>query len=180
VLRQAGVLHTEFAQDAATRAANTQRLQRVAARILHEVPGAQQAQDSAGRVTDIAIDHSEFTQLPPAAIAQVVALMRSEGMNATVSSIHINGWFGRHTKYSAAQWMLQRLFGRALQPEIGRWLYVGDSTNDQLMFEHFPCSVGVANLMRFAAELRVWPAYITQAERGAGFAEVAQAVLAAR
>jgi hypothetical protein len=34
--------------------------------------------------------------------------------------------------------------------------------------------------MRFAAELRVWPAYVTRGERGAGFAEVADALIAAR
>ncbi len=180
VLREGGVLQTEFAQDAATRTANAHRLQQVARRILDEVPGALMAQDSVGRVTDIAVDHSEFTHLPAEAVAAVVGLMRSEGMNATVSSIHINGWFGSHTKYSAAQWMLRRLFGRELLPEIDRWVYVGDSTNDQLMFQHFPCSVGVANLMRFADELRAWPAYITQADRGQGFAEVARALLAAR
>ncbi len=180
LLREGRQVHTEYAQDEPTRTHNAQRLREVARRVLDEVPGACLAQDSAGRVTDIAIDHSEFTHLPPAAIERVVALMRQAGMTATVSSIHINGWFGTHTKWSAAQWMAQRLFGRELGPEIGRWVYVGDSTNDQLMFEHFPLSVGVANLRRFAAELRVWPAYITQAERGAGFAEVARAVLAAR
>jgi hypothetical protein len=47
------------------------------------------------------------------------------------------------------------------------------------MFAHFPLSVGVANLMRFAGQLEVWPAYLTRAERGAGFAEVAAAVLKA-
>jgi hypothetical protein len=31
------------------------------------------------------------------------------------------------------------------------------------MFERFPLSVGVANLMRFAAELHTWPAYLTRA-----------------
>jgi HAD superfamily hydrolase (TIGR01484 family) len=180
LLREAGVLKTEFAQDASAREANASRLEQVAQRILQTVPGARLAQDSAGRVTDIAIDHSEFAHLPPHDVAAVVALMRSEGMNATVSSIHINGWFGSHTKYSAAQWMLQRIFGRELLPEIHRWANVGDSTNDQLMFQHFPCSVGVANLMRFAAELQVWPAFITQAERGEGFAEFARALLAAR
>ena len=180
VLRESDRLLTEFAQDAATRTANAQRLQQVARRIVQEVPGAVLAQDSAGRVTDMAIDHSEFNHLPGAAIAAVVALMHSEGMQATVSSIHINGWFGSHTKYSAAQWMLRRLFGRELQPEIDRWAYVGDSTNDQLMFQHFPCSVGVANLLRFAADLQVWPAFITEAERGEGFAEFVLAVLAAR
>jgi hydroxymethylpyrimidine pyrophosphatase-like HAD family hydrolase len=57
---------------------------------------------------------------------------------------------------------------------------VGDSTNDQLMFRHFALSVGVANLMRFAEELTDWPAYITPGERGAGFAQVADRVLAVR
>ena len=180
VLREGGVLQTDFAQDPATRDANARRLQQVARRIVQEVPGATLAQDSAGRVTDIAIDHSEFTRLPAEATAAVLSLMRSEGMNATVSSIHINGWFGSHTKYSGAQWMLKRLFRRELLPEIERWAYVGDSTNDQLMFQHFPCSVGVANLMRFAPDLQVWPAFITQAERGEGFAEFVQALLAVR
>ncbi|MDO9072837.1 MAG: HAD family hydrolase [Rubrivivax sp.] len=180
LIRDGDQLRTEFAQDETTRAANTLRLHEVAQRVVREVPGATLAQDSAGRVTDIAIDHSEFAQLSPAAIAQVAALMREQGMNATVSSIHVNGWFGEHTKWSAAQWMLQRLFGRDLAAEIGHWVYVGDSTNDQLMFQHFPLAVGVANLRRFATELHTWPAYITATERGQGFAEVAHAVLAAR
>jgi HAD superfamily hydrolase (TIGR01484 family) len=175
-----GGLRTEYSQDAATRATNAQRLQQVLARIEAEVPGARRATDSAGRETDIAIDHSEFHHLPEAAIAQVVALMQDQGLNATVSSIHINGWFGAHTKFSAAEWMLQRLFGRALAPELPRWVYVGDSTNDQAMFGRFPLSVGVANLQRFAAQLHTWPAYITAGERGAGFLQVAQALLAAR
>jgi HAD superfamily hydrolase (TIGR01484 family) len=175
----AGVL-TEYTQDDTTRAAHARRLQRVAQDIVQQVPGAALAQDSAGRETDIAIDHSESAHLSPQAIAQVVALMQAAGMNATVSSIHINGWFGSHTKFSGAQWMVQRLWGRPLQPELHRWVYVGDSTNDQLMFEHFPCSVGVANLMRFANDLRTWPAYITQAQRGAGFAELVRTLLQAR
>jgi hydroxymethylpyrimidine pyrophosphatase-like HAD family hydrolase len=57
---------------------------------------------------------------------------------------------------------------------------VGDSTNDQLMFEHFANSVGVANIRRFETELAHLPRYVTQAERGAGFAEVAQQILQAR
>jgi len=173
-------LRTEYAQDSGTRQRNALRLQQAAARILRELPGARLARDSAGRVTDIAVDHSEFTHLGPVAVARVVALMREEGMNATVSSIHVNGWFGTHTKLSAAHWMVRRLYGRELAGEIGRWIYVGDSTNDQAMFGAFPLSVGVANLRRFAAELHTWPAYITEGERGAGFAEVAARLLAAR
>jgi hypothetical protein len=38
----------------------------------------------------------------------------------------------------------------------------------------------VANLARFESELIVWPAYLTRSERGTGFAEVADALIAAR
>ncbi len=180
LLRAGGQMTTEFAHDETTRTHNVGRLAHAAARVLAEVPGATLAQDSAGRVTDIAIDHSEFAQLDDAAIAQVVAVLRSEGLHATVSSIHINGWLGEHDKWTGAEWMLCRLFGRVLLHETDRWVYVGDSTNDQAMFKRFSLSVGVANLRRFADTLTVWPAYITQAERGVGFAEVARALLAAR
>lgn len=169
-----------YQQDEALRAANYARMQQVAQRIVREVPGAVLARDSAGRETDIAIDHSEFVQLPPGCVAQVVRLMQDEGMNATVSSIHINGWFGDHNKLSGARWIVRELFGRELDAEIDRWVYVGDSTNDVLMFEHFPHSVGVANIRRFEAQLTHPPRYVTQGERGAGFAEVAKAVLATR
>jgi hydroxymethylpyrimidine pyrophosphatase-like HAD family hydrolase len=110
----------------------------------------------------------------------VVRLMQSEGMSATVSSIHINGWYGAHNKLDGARWIVRELFGRALDAEIESWAYVGDSTNDQLMFERFPHSIGVANIRRFEAQLAHKPRYITRGERGAGFAEVAQALLAAR
>ncbi len=169
-----------YQQDLTTRTANFTRMQQVAQRVLRELPNARLAQDSAGRETDIAIDHSEFTHLAPAHIAQVVQIMQSEGMNATVSSIHINGWFGAHNKLAGARWIVRELLGRNLDAEIARWAYVGDSTNDQLMFEAFVHSVGVANIRRFEAELSHKPRYITADERGAGFAEVAAALLAAR
>ena len=180
LIREGDAVQTEYAQDAATRALQAKRLAQVAAMIKSELPGAQLARDSPGRVTDIAIDHSEFAHLDATTMARVVALMQREGMNATVSSIHINGWYGEHTKLTGARWMLQRLFGRVLDAEVERWVYVGDSTNDQAMFGHFPLSVGVANLRRFADQLHTWPAYVTAGERGAGFAEVAARLLAAR
>jgi HAD superfamily hydrolase (TIGR01484 family) len=180
LVRQGDGVVTEYAQDAATRERHARRLREVAATVLAEIPGTALARDSAGRVTDIAIDHSEFAHLDEAAIAQVVAVMQREGMNATVSSIHINGWFGDHTKLTGARWMLRRLFGRELDAERERWVYVGDSTNDQAMFGYFPLSVGVANLRDFAPALHTWPAYLTEGERGAGFAEVAARLLAER
>ena len=166
-----------YQQDAPTRASNLAHMQRVARRVLTEVPGTMQSRDSGGRETDIAIDHSEFTQLNAEQIGRAVHIMQSEGMNATVSSIHINGWLGDHNKLSGARWIVRELFGRKLDDEIDRWAYVGDSTNDALMFEHFAHSMGVANIRRFEAELSHKPRYISKGERGAGFAEFAQFLL---
>jgi HAD superfamily hydrolase (TIGR01484 family) len=175
LFRAGDTLAIEYAQDEPTRARNAQRLHAVAARVLREVPGATLARDSAGRVTDIAVDHAEFARLSPAQVERVVAVMRDAGMNATVSSIHVNGWFGEHDKLSGARWIVQRLQGREL--DARHWIYVGDSTNDQAMFGHFGLSVGVANLLAFADVLTVWPTYLTVGVRGAGFAEVARTLV---
>ncbi len=169
-----------YQQNAATRSGNLVRLRAVAQRILREVAGARLAQDSAGRETDIAIDHSEFTQLPKTQIGQALGIMQDEGMNASVSSIHINGWYGSHDKWSGACWIVRQLWRRELADEIERWVYVGDSSNDQIMFRHFKHSAGVANIRRFAAELRQPPRYVTLAERGAGFAELVDLLLQGR
>ena len=169
-----------YQQDEATRQRNYARMQEVLAQIEREVPGARRATDSLGRETDIAIDHSEFTHMPQQGIDEAVRIMRAAGMNATVSSIHINGWFGAHNKLEGARWIVRELWGRDLDAEMDRWVYVGDSTNDQLMFQHFAHSVGVANVARFVPQLQHLPRYITQGERGAGFAEVARAILQSR
>jgi HAD superfamily hydrolase (TIGR01484 family) len=169
-----------YQQNEAIRTSNFTRMEQVAQRIVAVVPVAVLSRDSAGRETDIAIDHSEFVHLPPAGIARVVRMMQDEGMNATVSSIHINGWFGEHNKLAGARWIVRELLARELDEELDRWVYVGDSTNDVLMFEHFPHSIGVANIRRFEAQLSHPPKYVTQGERGAGFAELARALLSAR
>ena len=167
-----GVLSKSYQLDSYTRATNYAHMQDVLTRIEREVQGAKRSTDSAGRETDIAIDHSEFTHLPQAQIDQVVQIMQSEGMQATVSSIHINGWYGDHNKLQGAHWIVRKLFDRDLSQEMNRWAYVGDSTNDQLMFEAFENSIGVANIVRFLPELKYLPRYIASSERGAGFVEV--------
>lgn len=176
----AGRVQVDFVQDAPTRRRNAARLQAAAAEILRRVPAARLALDSPGRVTDIAIDHAEHARLDADGIDAVVAIMHGAGMHATVSSIHVNGWYGDHDKWRGACWAVRARLRRDLAREVGRWVYVGDSTNDQTMFARVPLSVGVANLMHFADRLHTWPRFITGGERGAGFAEVTRAVLAGR
>jgi HAD superfamily hydrolase (TIGR01484 family) len=160
-----------YQQDEATRTHNFDQMQRIAQKVLKDIPGTIMAQDSPGRETDIAFDHSEFHKLSQDQIQQVLQLLKQEGMTATVSSIHINAWFGDHNKWHGAQWILKELTGRDLAQELDQWVYVGDSTNDQVMFEYFTHSVGVANIRRFEHELKHSPKYITNQERGSGFTE---------
>ncbi|MBX9819031.1 MAG: HAD-IIB family hydrolase [Burkholderiaceae bacterium] len=169
-----------YQQDAATRTANQARMQAIAAQVMAEVPGVQLSRDSAGRETDLAFDYAEFTRLSPDTVHQVLAVLQRAGMQTTVSSIHIHGCFGNFNKWTGACWIAQALLDRDLASELDRWVFVGDSGNDQAMFEHFTHSVGVANIAHFAPQLTHLPRYVATAARGAGFAEVARALLQAR
>jgi HAD superfamily hydrolase (TIGR01484 family) len=173
-------LSKRYQQDAATRIANQARMAEVAQRVEHTLPGVQRSRDVGGRETDLSFDYAEFNHLSPETVQQVVAMLQSEGMYTTVSSIHIHGCFEHFNKWQGACWIVRELFGRDLAQELDRWVFVGDSGNDQAMFEHFTHSVGVANIARFVPQLTHLPQYITPNERGAGFAQVAHAILQAR
>ena len=165
--------------DAATRLAHTQRLRQAAARVLREVPGVSLARDSAGRETDIAFDHAEFAALTAAQIDAIEAVLRAEGLHTTRSSIHTHGAVSPGDKWTGAVWAVRTLLGRDLASELDHWVAVGDSGNDEAMFRHFRHSVGVANIRLAAPRMQALPTYVTARERGAGFAEVSQAILAA-
>lgn len=171
------VLSKIYQQDAATRADNLKRMACVAQQVLTQVPAAVLSRDHAGRETDLAFDYQEFENLSPDAVQAILAVLKQAGMQTTVSSIHIHGCFGQFDKWLGAQWIVHELFNRELVKELDKWVFVGDSGNDQAMFKHFKHSVGVANIRHCAAQLQHLPTYITQTERGAGFAEVAGAVL---
>jgi len=173
-----GALRRDMADPPALREANARALTACAQAVLAEVQGAMLARDSPGRLTDIAVDHGEFAHLSPAQIDAVVAVMRRHGLTATVSSIHVNGWIGAHGKWTGASWAVREVLGRAL--DAAEWLYVGDSSNDAEMFERLPMSVGVANIARFVPQMAALPAWVTAGERGAGFAELADRLIAAR
>jgi HAD superfamily hydrolase (TIGR01484 family) len=176
--RAGGVLQRHFTQDEAVRAAHFGRLQACVRAVLAAVPQARLARDSAGRLTDIAVDHGEFARLDARGIDAVLGVMHAHGLRASVSSIHVNGWIGTHDKWSGARWAVELALQRPF--DAAEWLYVGDSPNDQLMFEQLPLSVGVANIARFVPQMRALPAYVAPSERGRGFAEVVDCLLQAR
>jgi HAD superfamily hydrolase (TIGR01484 family) len=167
--------------DEAQRAANTAKLAAVRDTILREVPGCAVASDQFCRLYDLAIDFCEdVSALPDAAVNRIVALMEQAGMTAKISSIHVNGWFGQYDKLSMAHLLLRERYGLDLAQERERCMFVGDSPNDAPMFAYLPHAVGVANVRAFAARMSALPAYVTPSCGGAGFAELALALIRAR
>jgi HAD superfamily hydrolase (TIGR01484 family) len=175
-----GQVLRRYRADSATRQANRQRLQAALAAVEQALPQARRAQDSEGRETDIAIDHSEFHHLSAAQIEQVIELLRGHGLRVSVSSIHINAWLGDHDKWVGACWAVEHWLDQQLSEQLAHWVYIGDSSNDEVMFEHMQHSAGVANIARFLDRLEHAPSYLCAQARGAGFAELASALLQAR
>ncbi|WP_354678244.1 HAD-IIB family hydrolase, partial [Cupriavidus plantarum] len=96
-----GKLVTRYLDDAETRARNIARIRTLGDEIVRAVPGCALASDQASHAADLAVDHAEdVPKLPADAVARIVAMMTEAGMTATVSSIHVNGWFGAHDKLS--------------------------------------------------------------------------------
>jgi HAD superfamily hydrolase (TIGR01484 family) len=174
-------LVTRFAVDARTRADNRVKLAAIGEMIIAAVPGCALASDQAYRESDLAIDFREdVAPLSRADVDRIVAMMERAGLTAKVSSIHVNGWFGHYDKLAMARTLFAADFGVDLDAEREHYVFVGDSPNDAPMFAHFPNAVGVANVRDFADRIASLPAYVTEARAGAGFAEVARALLDAR
>ena len=172
-------LERRFVADEATRRDHHDRLAAIADKIVAAVPGSALASDQRYRETDVAIDYCE--DVPPltrAAIDRVVAMMEAEGMTAKVSSIHVNGWFGTYDKLSTTKRLLKEAFAIDIDADREQFVFAGDSPNDAPMFAFFPNAVGVANVRAFTDRIATLPAYVTRAESGAGFAELASFLLA--
>jgi hypothetical protein len=103
-----GQIQRWYRDSASTRIAHWLRLQSALADIEAQVPGARRSEDSVGRETDIAVDHSEHQRLRPQQIEAVVQRLRDHGLRVTVSSIDINAWLGEHNqcKWIGACWGL--------------------------------------------------------------------------
>jgi hypothetical protein len=160
------------------RESKRRRLDRLKEEILDSVPGAALASDQAYREADLAIDYCE--DVPPldsTAVETICSIFRHHGAECKVSSIHVNGWFGNYNKLAMISMFVEERLGLDLDECRGNFVFCGDSPNDEPLFEAFPCSVGVRNVLRFAETMDRLPAFITRGEGGEGFAELVHLVL---
>jgi hydroxymethylpyrimidine pyrophosphatase-like HAD family hydrolase len=165
-------LKKRFLDTDSVRAEKRQRLISIRDEILAAVPGCALASDQHYREADLAIDYCEdVPPLGPEAVKQICSLFNAHGATCKVSSIHVNGWFGEYDKLGMAKRFMQERFGLDLDGVRDSFAYCGDSPNDEPMFQYFPMSVAVKNVLKFVNQMQTLPAYITSLEGGEGFAE---------
>ena len=171
----------QFVASDAERAENRKRLTTLGAKILAEVPGSAIASDQLYREADLAIDFCEdVPPLPIEAVDRIVAMFEAAGAVAKVSSIHVNGWFGRYDKLSMTRRFVQETMGIDLDAAKERFVFCGDSPNDAPMFAFFPYGSGVANVKDFIGRMSAMPAYVSTSRGGQGFVEIADRILSSR
>jgi hypothetical protein len=140
-----------------------------------QYPHAQFASDQHYREYDLAID---FCEDVPAwkdeAVDELVRFCEAQGAIAKISSIHVNTWFGRYTKIEGIRHFLKKVGPSLRLPDFQDFIYVGDSPNDEPMFQAFDLSVGVANVRPFLHKMKHLPKFVTAGVAGAGFTELAE------
>ena len=154
------------------------KLAKLKKEILQRVPGSAISADQAYREADLAVDFCEdVAPLPNESVLKIKNIFEDSGAVAKISSIHVNGWFGDYDKLSTCQLFVSSQLGFKLSEQREKFIFVGDSPNDEPMFQYFPNAVGVANVQNFINQLQHPPTWVTHQESGAGFVELVDHLL---
>ena len=171
-------MHRWFFTDEKTIKENKLKLSVIEKEVLETVKGSAISSDQFCRLMDLAIDFCEdVPALPDSEIGKIVRLFEKHGAQAKVSSIHVNGWFGEYDKLTTSFRFLKNEFGLNEKEILQKCIFIGDSPNDEPMFEKFPYSFGVANIKNFTQQIKHLPTYVASKKGGQGFAEIAERIL---
>lgn len=146
------------------------RFQKIFSEAQKLFPRVQIAADQFGRLYDFAIDFAEFIS-PPLSFneaEEIRQIYANHGATAKVSSIHVNGWYGDFSKFSALEFLVNKIWKLDLQNNV---VYFGDSPNDASLFEKVSLSIGVRNIEDFESLEFVRPTFISLGREGEGVAE---------
>lgn len=138
-------------------------------------PHAVWASDQAYREYDLAIDvYEDVPAWPMSDVETLMKMCADNGAEVKLSSVHVNTWFGDYHKYKGfTHWLNEGAPGTTHDAvPLDAWIYLGDSPNDEPMFERFERSVGVANALPFRDRMAHGPRWVTKGTGGAGFAQV--------
>jgi HAD superfamily hydrolase (TIGR01484 family) len=175
-----GRFHQGYFCDAEERKRHADLLDSVRREVARAMPHVQVSKDDGARRCDLAFDVGEFASLPTEDVERLVGIIEGLGAASSVSTVHAHAAPGPWNKASGVARALRDVLGVDLDAELDRWVFVGDSGNDADAFAYFTRSVGVANVRDHLDRLPVPPRYVTDADRGRGFAELAAHLMTAR
>lgn len=162
------------------RARQRELLDAIAREVAERMPHVKPANDRGARRCDLAFDVGEEETLSDEDVDALVHIIERHGAHSAVSTVHAHATPGDWNKARGARRAISQVLGVDVESEIERWVFVGDSGNDAAAFDYFPVSVGVANIRAHLDRLRTPPRYVTDSERGVGFAELATHLCEAR
>lgn len=163
-------IHRHFVLDTATRAQHAKTLSELSRGVQQHFPELSLAIDQDFRLTDLAFDTASHLNITQDVIFSALTWLKDNGAQAKLSSIQINAWMGDYSKASTALlWLEQNGLST-----MDCW-FIGDSLNDESMFEQFTNTAGVANIAWVKDKLKHHPKYITSQAGGHGFVELCQA-----
>jgi hypothetical protein len=110
----------------------------------------------------------------------MVQAARAMGFLTFVSTVHMHLTLDPVDKAVGVLALLTRLFAEDPTVARCRYAFVGDSGNDDACFGGFVTTIGVANVAKSLGQISLAPRYVARAERGAGFAEIGDRILALR
>jgi HAD superfamily hydrolase (TIGR01484 family) len=169
-----------FESDPEVIASSRRRLDAVIADVRARMPAAPVSSDTSLRVCDVAFDIGEEHALPVDEVRALETLILEHGMRTTTSSVHVHAITGGWDKAEGAVRALGEVLGIDRERARERFLFVGDSGNDAAAFAFFSATAGVSNVGAHLASLPTPPRWIASRDRGKGFAEIVDTVLAKR
>ncbi len=175
-----GRSHQGYYSTPEERAAQRVTLDAIKAEVAATLPEVQLANDRGARRCDLAFDIGEEAHVPADDIDLLVRIIEGHGATSAVSTVHAHAAPGDWHKAVGVRRAVKEVLGIDIDAELDRWVFVGDSGNDAAAFAAFPLSVGVANVRDHLDRLPVHPRYVTDANRGLGFAELAAHLLSHR
>lgn len=132
--------------------------------VLKTFEGMKLTSDSIGRISDRAIDLEIFKSIKASKL-DVEKFFDNKNISHSTSSVHLNFWCGKISKYQAVKELLLKDF-----PEVEEknCFYFGDSLNDQSMFKSFDNSIGVSNISKVLDQLEFSPKIILEGKENRG------------
>lgn len=176
-----GTIHRRYYEgDEGRRRRTRRKLEKLVDQVCEEFPGAKRSVDSAYTEVTLAIDWNEDVKLSQDEARQIEARCKELGAQAVRSNIHVNVWLGDFDKATAADALLTDVAKARFPRDRERFAFVGDSLNDEPLFDAFSLSFGVADVRSVRKELEALPSYVTHSKGGDGFQELAAAILVAK